>query len=312
MNNHKTDFSQNTLKIDSLNKFAILIGIPREKLEELAESAYSYYKPFKNKKKRNFDNPTGLLKEVQSRITNRLLAKITFPNFVIGGIKGRSPLEHPQRHTNKKVVVTIDVKGCFPNLTSSQIFNVWVKQLECSHDIAHLATKLTSFKGHLPVGAPTSNYLANLALLPCVSKVVVIAESLGFENHVSQYMDDLAFSGDNLDNTFITKIVKEFSRYGFKIGRKKIFVMRRNEPQMVIGKIVNQKASIPLTKRKKIRAALFQLSRMKTEDPNYGKCYRKVRGRIEEVKQFHPKLAKEMLEKFKRLTPSHNLTHKPF
>lgn len=297
---------QQTLPILSLNKFAFRIGIRREKLEKIAENSDSHYAPFPKKtgqKERIIDNPTGLLKEAQSRIHDHILSSISFPDYVIGGVKGKKPYEHPQRHINKPVVVTLDVKDCFPSITNKQVFDVWHKQLKCSPEVARLATKLTTRKGHLPLGAPTSDDLAKLTLQPCLTNVMKIASEFGFSSDsVGQYIDDSAFSGLTLPENFINLIVKEFLKHGFSIRRDKIKVMRSNEPQIVTKKVVNRKVSIPLANRNKIRAALYSLKKMDPKDPAYRKQYRSLRGRINNLKDFHPNLAKKIETEFNKLT----------
>jgi hypothetical protein len=286
----------------SLNKFAHCLGIPRAKLEDLVNHLEYCYEPFEKKtgdKKRVIDNPQGLLKEVQKRINDRILSSIELPGYVVGGVKGKKPTEHPQRHINKSVVVTMDVKDCFPSITNKMIFDIWHKQLECSSEVARLATKLTTRVGHLPLGASTSLALSNLALRSCLGRINIIAQSCGFI--IGQYVDDLAFSGDTLPDDFITAVVTEFQKHGFRINRKKIVVMRSNEPQIVTKKLVNKKVSIPLKERNKVRASIDALERIHIRDRNYVKLYRSVKGRIGNLEEFHPDLASKMIERFNML-----------
>jgi len=284
-----------------LNKFAWRVGIPLKKLEELASNAEDFYSPFPKKtgtKERMIDNPTGFLKEVQYKINNRILGYILFPNYIIGGVKGQKPLNHPKRHIRRSVIVTIDAKECFPNITNKRVFDIWFRQLGCSSTVARLATKLTTRKGHLPLGAFTSNCLANLALLPCVKEAVQIANRFHWSTP-TQYIDDEAFSGNKLPKQLISLIIKGFSRRGIKIHRKKICIMRSNTSQRITGKIVNRKVAIPRSERNKVRAALNELAKTNSTDPMYSKHYRSVRGRISNLKNLHPQLAAKMLKQFK-------------
>ena len=292
----------NIFPILSVNKFARLLGVPRETLENVADNFAKLYKPFPKKtgkKPRTIDNPVEPLKSIQQKINKLIFRNIEFPNFIIGGVKGRNPLEHPMLHINKPVVITIDVKDCYHRISNSCIFNIWHKHLQCSHDVAHLATKLTTRAGHLPLGAPTSNYLANIALFPCVSKTIALAEKYGFIG--SQYIDDSAFSGANLNDSFITEIIQEFSRQGFKISRKKIYVMRAGKTQSVTGKIVNAKINCPQDEKNRIRAALFQLSKMDPKDKDYRHSYYSVQGRINNLNQLKCGVADKMREQLKGL-----------
>jgi len=291
--------SHKVLPTLSLNKFAYCLGVSRVKLEDLVNHLVYCYDPFEKKtadKKRVIDNPQGLLKEVQKRINDRILSSIELPEYVVGGVKGKKPTEHPQRHINKPVVVTVDVKDCFPSITNKMIFDIWHRQLGCSSEVARLVTKLTTRVGHLPLGASTSLALSNLALRPCLERINLIAQSCGLT--MGQYVDDLAFSGDKLPDDFITAVVAEFQKHGFKINRKKVVVMRSNEPQLVTRKVVNKKVSIPLKERNRVRAAIDALEKTNIEDRNYIKHYRSVKGRISNLGEFHPDLAAKMMSRF--------------
>lgn len=291
------------LPILSINKFTRTTGIPRSRLEKLATDTISFYDPFVKKtksKERIIDNPTGFLKEVQARICKRILNTIVFPDYIIGGIKGRNPLAHPMAHTKKPVVVTIDAKDCFLNITNKQIFHVWHKQLGCSPEVSHLATILTTFNGHVPLGASTSNHLAILTLLPILQRINSLASRFQFDAP-TQYMDDMALSGHSLPDEFLTLVIKEFSRGNVKINRKKIRIMRSDMSQVVTGKVVNEKLTVPISERYKIRAALNSLSKMQFSDSGYKNLYDSIKGRINHIKTFHPVLAADMLKKLEGL-----------
>lgn len=288
--------------IESIRKFSYHIGIPREKLEWLAENISAHYKPFLKKtgeKSRIIDNPNGLLKEVQKRINERILTKIELPFFVIGGVKGRRPYAHPSLHVGKRVVVTLDIKDCFPSVTNSQIYRVWNKQVGCSHDVAHLITKLTTHMGYLPLGAPTSTFLTNLALYECMWRVRKLADEANLV--MSQYIDDIAFSGDELPAEFINAVIGEFSKSGYTIKRKKIQVMRANERQVVTKKIVNRKVSLFRKKRENIRAALHEIKFVDPKSTEYGKKFRSLQGRIKDLGSYHLGKAQKMLIEFVQL-----------
>lgn len=295
--------------IASLRKFSYLIGIPKEKLEWLSENISAHYKPFLKKtgdKSRIIDNPTGLLKEAQKRINERILTKIELPSFVIGGVKGKKPHEHPKLHVGKRVVVTLDIRDCFPSVTNSQIYKVWHGQIGCSHDVAHLATKLTTHNGHLPLGAPTSSFLANLALHQSMCRVKKLSADANLV--MSQYIDDIAFSGEELPTEFINAVIGEFSKSGYTIKRTKIKVMRAHNRQVVTKKIVNRKVSLVYQKRDNVRAALHEIGFIDPHSKEYGKKFRSLQGRIKDLGDCHPDKAQKMLIEFNRL-PKPKINH---
>ena len=107
--------SHKVLPILSLKKFAYCLGVSRVKLEDIVNHLVYCYDPFEKKtanKKRIIDKPQGLLKEVQKRINDRILSNIELPEYVVGGVKGKKPADHLQRHIPNPIVVPIVVKDC--------------------------------------------------------------------------------------------------------------------------------------------------------------------------------------------------------
>lgn len=277
------------LPITSLRQFAWTLGVPKEHLAHLAEYAFSHYKPrfdTEGDKVRLLDRPSERLKHVQRLIKAKILDQIELPPYVIGGVGGRQPTEHPEAHLRKRVVATIDVRDCYRSISSHRVFDIWRGRLGCSEEVARLATKLTTFQGRLPIGAPTSTLLAILRILPAVECIVKIAESKGLT--VRLYIDDLAISGDEISNETITAIIREFTREGIRVNREKVKVMRAGHSQRVTKKVVNRRLAMSLDDRNKVRAALHELVRTDPKNPLYPERYYSVLGRIQNWMRFHP------------------------
>src|SRR6185436_20457188 len=75
------------------------------------------------------------------------------------------PQTNAFQHLGKHLVVRIDIQDFFSSITDRQIYSVWADKLGNSPPVASLLTTLTTYRRHLPQGAPTSTYLANLVLL---------------------------------------------------------------------------------------------------------------------------------------------------
>jgi hypothetical protein len=200
-------FTIKRLNIAHEKSLALHLGCSIEELQQLAESAKNFYKPFEAvpklrpfarkppKKPRPIDNPTGNLKKIQERINKALLEPMLLPEHVFGGVKHRSIIGNAQRHQGASVLVTLDIRQCFPSVTNAHIYSVWANVLGCSPTVASLLTKLTTFKRHLPQGAPTSPALANIFIWSVDGPIREKCVELGVE--YSTWIDDLAFSGDN-------------------------------------------------------------------------------------------------------------------
>jgi RNA-directed DNA polymerase len=280
----------------SLNRLAWTLGIRRITLEELATAAASHYHPFllkrPGKKPRQIDNPDPQLKSVQGTINRMLLKDFPFPEYVHGGIKGRSPYTNAREHLNKRSVVRLDVRDFFPSITDQQVYSVWIQKLGCSRPVASLLTALTTYHRHLPQGAPTSSSLANLMLLDADMEIYQAASQAGCS--YTRYVDDLILSGDH-PQALIEGALQALQKTGFRISRKKLLIMRADCPQEVTGLSVNSRKgpSVPRHRRDQIRAAINQLKSI-PRGAEFNRLTNSVRGRIGHLSRINPGAANSL------------------
>ncbi len=237
-------FTIRRLNIAHEKSLALHLGCNVDELQQLAESAKSFYKPFPlvpkprpfakkpPEKPRPIDNPTGKLKKRQERINKDLLGPILLPEHVFGAVKHRSIIGNAQRHQDAPVLVTLDVRQCFPSVTNAQVYHVWANVLGCSPSVASLLTKLTTFKRHLPQGAPTSPALANIFIWSVDGPIREKCVDLGVE--YSTWIDDLAFSGDNA-REIIQTAVETLRVSGLRISHKKTVIMGSGQTKTLTG-----------------------------------------------------------------------------
>ncbi|MBF0504844.1 MAG: RNA-directed DNA polymerase [Candidatus Omnitrophica bacterium] len=290
--------SPNPFPLESPNKFAWIIRVKPHELQEVAAVAESLYNPYfekkKGKKPRLIHNPSDRLKIIQKKINTWILQKYPFPDFIVGGIKGKALEDHFKLHLRKDIVVTLDIKNCFPSITNKHIYDVFKDKLGALSDTARLATLLTAYKGQLPVGAPTSPLLANLVLLPVLIEIKKLVNSHGFE--MSQFIDDSAFSGKRLPVELVSEVCKMMARAGFTISHKKTLVMPKSDSQTVTKRIVNQTPGIPRKEMNRIRSAVNELKNTPKNDPLYGKRLASVKGRVISIRKFYPQVAEKFLQ----------------
>lgn len=233
------------LSILSPNRLAHILGVGRERLDKVSRHAGSYYAPFQttgrrrpfqkaSPKSRTIDNPRADLKKIQRRIYRRLLRLICFPSHILGGVQKRSVLDNAGLHltTSLSLLVTIDVRKCFPSVTNTQIYRVWRDLLGCSPPVARMLTRLTTFKRRLPQGSPASPLLANLFIwlidepirIACAERCVVY----------STWIDDLAFSGPR-SREMIQIAISVLAEHGLRVSRSKIKIMGPREIKLLTG-----------------------------------------------------------------------------
>lgn len=299
------------LNLYSFRYLTVLLGFSREQLIDLSSHAGGYYEPFIKKqkirpfarhvqpdKRRLIDNPTGLLKLIQSRIEDRLLARLAVPEHLLGGVRGKTVKENAALHFGAPCIVTVDIKNFFPSVTPIQVYSVWHKTLNCSPEIAETLTKLTTFRGHLPQGAPTSTLLANFVLGSIDAPIRVACET--HKVRYSSWVDDLAFSGE-LARDITPLVVKVLLESGFKVRHRKIIVMRPGEKKTINKLVLGRVITVEKKYLKRIRAGIHNLQIGRVPEPDVLKYVRRLEGQINYVRLFDPKAAVRLQADLKQL-----------
>lgn len=278
--------------IVSMRQFEFRLGLGRLDLRRCAAHAGRYYHPFSKstgKKIRWIDNPTGILKIVQSRIYGSLLRPLNFAEDIHGGVRKRSPATNATTHVGQPVVVSLDIGDFFPSVTNGHVFSVWRCSLRYSPRLSSLLTKLTTYEGHLPQGAPTSTALANLALDRADAKIrrLCVEKGLTF----SRFVDDVSFGGAEA-RSIINDVVLILRQAGFRVPHRKMKIMPSSKPQLVTGIQINNRPNLPREKRKRIRAQIHLIKRKKVDPEQLGTIEKSVRGRIANLQSISPGTAK--------------------
>lgn len=228
-------------KIDIL--CSIVLREPEDRVMYIIEHIDQFYDEFKrfktdkqgNKRKnkpqyvakygeywsRIINPPKERLKIIQKRINEYLVENIQMPNYAFGGVKGKDNIKNARIHKGQKYVFQTDLKDFFPFITNKMVYAMFVKN-GFSPDVASILTKLTTFKGHLPQGSPTSTTIANLVFAPVGDELQSIAEreSLRF----TTFVDDVTMSSQQNFKDIVPEIIEriqpEISR-GFKVSHAK-------------------------------------------------------------------------------------------
>ena len=211
----------------------------KEFVEQIADHPKDYYAEFYRYKKdklgnkklnkpkfsklgrywtRTINPPKNKLKELQGRINSYLVKTIEIPNYAFGGIRHKDNILNARFHKGQKYVFQTDLKDFFPYITNKKVYEMFVR-VGFSPDVSSLLTKLTTYKGHLPQGAPTSSTIANLVFIPTGLALQAIAkrENLRF----TTFVDDMTMSSQTDFKHIIPEIIEIISSNGFKINQRK-------------------------------------------------------------------------------------------
>jgi hypothetical protein len=238
---------------------ARLIGISTRTVFVLMLNPEKHYRTFEIKKKsgssRTIHAPRTYLKVVQWWILDNILKKFEFDTCVTGFRTGSSPLLNAQRHVGANHLLCMDLKDFFPSIDEEAVARIWS---EFGYDpiVVKQLTSLTTFRGRLPQGAPTSPSLANIAAKIMDTKLTSLSQLYGYS--YSRYADDLTFSAYNLiDVDFAEMVEKVVYEAGFSLNASKTRFLGRGSAMEVTGFVVNSHPQLPKKWRKNARAIFY-------------------------------------------------------
>ncbi|RQT06377.1 RNA-directed DNA polymerase [Burkholderia contaminans] len=235
------------------------------------------------------------LKSVLRRINQHILRRVVYPDYLTGGVPGKDYKSNVEIHVGAATVVKEDISSFFPSVSEVLVFDIWHRFFGFSTDVAEVLTALTTRDGHLEQGAPTSGYLANLALWDVEPNLVHRLAEEGFTAY-SRHVDDIVLSSnEELEGGEIAWAVSQIygtlRKKGLQAKRAKHEVMRLNRPIVILKLIGNEKASLPARERSRVRAVVHRfctniesgvdIALLEADLPS-------VRGLVHKVKRFHP------------------------
>ncbi len=278
------------INLANLSRLAQRLQISTSKLKDVAENAESFYDPFDlapksrwfsrktGKATRPIDRPTGELVRVQSRINSEILSPILMPEHIFGAVSSRTIFGNASCHRGAKLLITLDIKQCFPSITPRHVYGVWSRALGCSPAISKLLTTLTTFQRRLPQGAPTSPALANILIWSMDHPVRSLCASLGVA--YSTWLDDLAFSGPHC-RQIVQPAIEAFRAEGLGFSHRKIKIMGPHETKKLTGTRLGTKAiRVPAEYCSQVRAGIHNLKVGRVEDYEMERYLRQLVGRV--------------------------------
>lgn len=294
-------------------KLLKILNISQDQLNLLLDNVDKYYylksSPKLNKKTgfqlidkngkprtRDMYPSTTLLKTVQKRIYNSLLKTIKLPAYAFGGIAKRDNILNAKMHQGNKFFFNTDLRNFYPGITHKQIFEMFVKN-NFSPTIAQILTKLTTFKGMLPQGTPTSLYLANLAFVCAGREIEELVQNHGLT--FTTFVDDITVSGKTDFQPLVNDILKIITDKGFKISHDKTFYQTKL-PKVTNVIVKNNGLYLPDSYREKIENFEDKNTPSAKGTINYYK-------RVQKISKIKSAIVKENL--FVALNPKINTFH---
>ncbi len=232
----------NKSNIHTINEFAALLSTTGEEIELFLKNQEAFLQygllrktngEYRKIVKVKHDSYRHFLKELSNLLSAEYYVKamVLSPQTVHGFVKGKSIITNAQQHTQKKIILNVDIKSFFDSISIEKVREVFCS-IGFKEEIADVLSKLTTVEGKLPTGFSTSPVLSNLVCLLMDGVFERLCKKKGFT--YTRYADDITFSSDGYMPSR-EGIVEVFEKFGFTINEQKYRLYRKGGPQYVTG-----------------------------------------------------------------------------
>lgn len=246
------------------------------------------------------------MRVAQYRTLTKLLNFLNIPDYIFAFEKNKSIPAMAAMHTNKQVVLSVDIKDFFHSIKQTLLQQTFLS-LGVGEKPARTLSEICTYKAFVPQGALTSPKIANLVTaLTFGPKIKEYCDQHNLT--LSIYADDITISSNDINLnvsevlTFVSTCITEA---GFRVNREKTKVMWKTNRQYVCGVVVNSKTNMLKKERYKLRAIVHNITRngleaeaLKTAVPSE-QFANHIRGRLNWLKQLNPSLGDKYITKLK-------------
>ena len=224
------------------------------------EKNYKTYKIKKHSGKyRTIYEPNLILKQIQKQILNNILNNKSISKYAKAYHKGIQLKDNAIPHINKEMILKLDIKDFFENISFLDIYNSCFPIEYFPKSVGMILTYLCTYDNHLTQGSPTSAYISNLVMKE-------FDEELGNWCNLrnisyTRYSDDMTFSGAFNPSELITKVRKMLYKLGLELNNDKIHIVYKSSSQNVTGIVVNEKMQVNVKYRNKIRQEIYYIKK---------------------------------------------------
>ncbi len=237
------------------------------KLYSISNNIDNNYRIYKIKKRngklRTIYEPNSTLKYIQKQILKNVLEEKHISSFAKAYHKGVSLKDNALVHVNKKIILKLDIKNFFDNISFYQVYNSCFPIEYYPKSVGMILTYLCTYDGHLTQGSPTSSYISNLVMRDFDEEIgnYCVNNNISY----SRYSDDMTFSGDFDVSELIIKVRKMLLKLGFELNKDKISIINKSRSQNVTGLVVNEKVQVCKKYRNKIRQEIYYIKKFGIE-----------------------------------------------
>lgn len=277
--------------IDNIDDFSNITRLSKGLIYRMASRSEYYYRictiPKKSGGERILACPSATLKAVQGWILHTILNPLHVSDVCKGFVRKKSILHNAIPHIRANAVMSMDIDNFFPSISAKRIYWVFTSA-GYGRTAAGLLTSLTTYKGALPQGAPTSPKLSNLVCHRMDARISGYTGKCGII--YTRYADDLTFSAFRPEvlchsKSFIEMIIED---EGFLLNTKKFRIAGPSRCRRVTGLVLGSEGvGIGRKKYRDIRVKLHKLSQ-EDKDKVESHTINHIRGWLSFIKGVDP------------------------
>ena len=161
-------------------------------------------------------------------------------------------------------------------------------------DLAGLLSEICTYQGHIPTGSRLSMPLAYFASSDMFDRLHEISRNKKIIMTV--YVDDITFSGADVDKKFKESIINTINYSKFEVKPSKTCLFKKHSAKIVTGVVINKKSIYIRNRQHKIitdlrngsdqEKLISHLYAAAQIEPNFKKIAKKVRGETQREKYF--------------------------
>lgn len=289
---------QNICKdIKTIDDFCRILSVEKSFLQKHIRLCPLLYIEIPLKKKdgtpRPIRAPKDKLKTIQRAILKNILSDIKLPPCCYGFSKKKSIIENAKVHSKNDFLLNLDIQDFFPSVHYTKVQQIF-SDIGLNNEISNILCGLTTYEYRLPQGAPTSPFLASLALSNLDYRLMKLAES----NHITytRYFDDVSFSGNNRVMALEKTIMQIIKQEGYKVKTSKRKLFEKGREKEVNGiLIINKKLAVRNTEELfdyVSDISKYGLSKLRSDNPEKEK--QSLKGKIAFLRQVEPEQANKI------------------
>ncbi len=256
-------------RLQSKKKLASILYVSTVELSKLLskDDLYQEIDIIQGSKTRRIEKPVYDLKRLQKRIAT-LLQRIKLPSYIYAIRRGASYITNAQQHIGSSILRTLDIEKYFASTLEKQVYYFFNTSMKCSPDVAHILTKISTFKNHLPTGSslsPILSFYTHMGIWDEIFNLVSLDNCI-----LTIYIDDLTISGDTVSDKLIWKIKQKLHSAGLRSNSKKEKHYSKKVSREVTGVIISPDGVLKAPNRQhlKIHNLRQSLKASKNEDIN--------------------------------------------